>query len=737
MSGFYATTVMVSAALVFAVQPLMARMLLPRLGGAPAVWNTCLVFFQAALLVGYGYVHWLSRRRDVRRQTRWHLTLLVSATLLAPLVLLPLAIDSGWTPAEYPIAAVLGVLTLSVGLPLAALSATAPLLQSWYAACQPGRNPYALYAASNLGSIGALLAYPFLIEPNLSLWWQGVGWAAGFAVLALLVVRCALAAGKSSLKAVETLASDAPAIEPKTRLYWLVLAFVPASLLYGTTTYLTTDVAAIPLLWILPLVLYLLSFILAFARPPASRHARIFQFFPLAVLSAPFVFVIHRPVSLAFVLHLGILFVVALACHGELARRRPVPAQLTDFYLWLAVGGVLGGAFNALFAPLLFVGLVEYPLALVLACLVVPPEEEPTGRLLNWNDIGIPLMLFLVLSSLGPVLRVQLRDEPAELRLLVLAMVLYGLPAAFAYFFRGRPVRFGLCVGALLLGTAAAGGLASSGGVRNTTHEERSFFGVIRVVDVTDPDDAEFHLRQFVHGSTIHGLERRSEDPALRRESLSYYARTGPIGDVFASRAGRLRSIGVLGLGAGALAVYADAEQEWTYYEIDPAVARVAEEYFHCLGDARNRGVSVDIVLGDGRLSLGKSADKRFDLLFADAFSSDAVPVHLLTREALALYRARLADGGLLIVNVTNRYLDLEPVLADLAADAGIAARIAEEIDLPAEETKRGKSPSRWIVLAETESGLASLAESRWRPLRKGSGKVWRDDYSNLVGALK
>ncbi|MGE3804886.1 MAG: hypothetical protein AB7K24_09465, partial [Gemmataceae bacterium] len=372
MPSLFAVTIFLSAGLLFAVQPMIARMLLPRFGGTPAVWNTCMVFFQAALLAGYAYVHFLTEKQALRRQLVGHLGLLVIALAAAPLVLLPLGYARDWTPAGQgsPIPLLLGLLAVSVGLPFFALSTTSPLLQKWYARTGlPGAaDPYFLYSASNLGSMLALLSYPILLEPTLALWGQGICWAAAFGLFFVLAAACAFSARRNETAATET--EEVPPEDPtplnndpKLRLRWLALAFVPSSLLYGVTTYLSTDIAAVPLLWVLPLALYLLSFILVFARQAWISHDTILFLFPMVVLVQPFVFTLHAPIVLVFALHLLKFFVIAMACHGELARLRPASGQLTVFYLWMAAGGVLGGLFNTFVAPLSFTSLLEYPLA--------------------------------------------------------------------------------------------------------------------------------------------------------------------------------------------------------------------------------------------------------------------------------------------------------------------------------------------------------------------------------------
>jgi hypothetical protein len=578
----------------------------------------------------------------------------------------------------------------------------------------------------------ALLIYPLLIEPQLRLRTQALAWVAGYGAFLTFLAVCAWLVRPSKTESVaEPGTVRAPALGE--RLHWLALAFVPSSLLYGVTTYLSTDVAAVPLLWLLPLGLYLLTFIVMFARRPAFRQETLLRIFPLAVLAQTFFFAIQelRPLWLLLGLHLLVFFIVALTCHGELARRRPAADHLTEFYLWLSLGGVLAGFFNTLIAPLIFTGMVEYPLVLVVSCLVLPLTPRTDRR---WQvsvlDFWLPVVLFLLLTTLGPLAREHIDELPLRVTLL------YGLPAAICYAFLHRPLRFALGLAALL----GVGGM--SGGDRITeVARSRDFFGTLRIVDVQDADHPSARFRRFIHGSTLHGMQRF--DPEPDRTPLSYYFRTGPIGQFFAAFAGprAKRRVAVLGLGAGTLASYAEAGQEWTFFEIDPAVPRQAQEHFTFVSDARERGVTVRIVLGDGRLRLHDVPDHSLGLLFADAFSSDAVPVHLLTREALALYLRKLDEHGLIVVNITNRCLDLEAVLANLAQDLALAARIREEFpsDITVEERQQGKTPSRWVIMARTETDLLELTrEQRWRSLQERPAVgVWTDDFSNLFSVFR
>jgi hypothetical protein len=781
VTWLFTVTLFVSSALLFLVQPLVARLVLPRLGGSPAVWNTCMVFFQAALLAGYAYAHSVPRWLGVRRQALLHLGL-----MLLPLAVLPLGIPEGWTPPDNadPVWWLLALLLVSVGLPFLVVATSGPLLQRWFAAtaAPTASDPYFLYSASNLGSMLALLAYPLLVEPTCPLRLQSWLWTAGYLVLLGLTAACAVAVWRSpekvSGRAVSGESSKAQGLQPLglgasrdsppttgmgwQRLYWVLLAFVPSSLLLSVTTYLTTDIAAIPLLWVLPLALYLLTFILVFARKPLLSTTFLARWLPLVVLVVVLTLLSEatEPGWLLLSLHLLGLFWISLVCHGELARSRPAAEHLTAFYLWLAVGGVLGGLFNALLAPLLFNTVTEYPLVLVLACLLCPAAATEGGGVGGWGEMVARLTASRrTASPAGQAGRGRNHHAaltthhfwpdlllPAGLGLLGVVLLVafqysgltadaHALPALFGgllvlcYLLRERPARFGLGIGAILLASTLAPGVHG-----RLEYRTRSFFGVHRVT--LDPTGS---FRVLVHGNTDHG--RQSLDPERRREPLVYYHRTGPIGQVFAALEGddRLARVGVVGLGAGTLACYADKGQQWTYFEIDPAVEGIAEERFTFLGDARQRGADVNVVLGDARLTLARCRD-RFGLLVIDAFSSDAIPVHLLTREALRIYEDHLTDDGIVAFNISNRYLNLKPVLANLARAQQPAWTCLVQDDLTISEAQKmsGKSESQWLVLLRRPEDRQRLAYGSWTQERGQEGRaVWTDDYSNLLRVWK
>jgi hypothetical protein len=758
LPALFTVTIFVGSALLFLVQPMVARLVLPLMGGTPAVWNTCMVFFQALLLAGYGYAHAAPARLGVRRQALVHLLLLA-----LPFVVLPISPSTalGAPDVAHPVVWLLGVLLLTVGLPFFVVAAGGPLLQEWFAATDhpSATDPYFLYAASNSGSMLALLAYPLLLEPTLPLAAQGRLWLGGYILLVLLMAGCALwLQFVPGPKAPPIPVTDASARLPLARrLRWLLLAFVPSSLLLSVTTYLTTDVAAIPLLWVLPLALYLLTFILAFARRGLLPLDLLLRWMPLVVLVLVLVLLSEatEPIGVLLGLHLLGLFWVSLACHGLLARDRPPVRHLTEFYLWLSAGGVLGGLFNAVLAPLLFRGIAEYPLVLVLACLLRPAAaEEAAGALKGAGQIptspkrkrGEPspslalracqqrrarrldVVLPLALGGLTAALVVGWQAyglEPGPLS--VAAM--FALPLVLCYTFLERPVRFGLGVGALLL----AGGLYH--GVHGSSQlRVRSFFGVHRVTL-----DQTGKYRMLVHGNTVHG--QQSLDPTRSREPLTYYHRTGPIGKLIALLQGdeRLQRVAVIGLGAGALACYPEKGVHWDFYEIDSAVVYLACDsglftfWSQCPAE-------LELILGDARLTLqARSAEQeRYGLLVVDAFSSDAIPVHLLTREALAVYRNQLTDDGLIAFNISNRYLDLEPVLANLARDAGLVCLSQQDTRLTDAERAQGKAPSHWVVLGGRAALAKVIGKKGWGETdRRDGGPVWTDDFSNLLGVFK
>jgi hypothetical protein len=725
----FASTLFLSAALLFSVQPMVAKMTLPLVGGSTAVWGTCMVFFQAALLGGYAYAHATTTWLGVRRQATLH-----AGLFLLPLFMVPFGISAdaaqSLAPGENPAGWLLGLLLATVGPPFFMVSTSAPLLQRWFASTghPAASNPYFLYAASNLGSLLALLAYPLVLEPILGLAQQNTAWAVGYGLLSALVLACAvmvIRAGDDGGRISNPLSSD-PVQDPLTVgqvFRWIVLASIPSSLMLGVTTYVSTDIASVPLWWVIPLALYLLSFILTFARKPPLPHTWMVRALPMAAVLLSLSMNVSSGVQVSLIpIHLLTFFLAAMVCHGELTRHRPDRDHLTAFYLAISFGGVLGGIFNALVAPIVFDRVAEYPLALVLACIALALKRPDVGG--PWRrvlDVAIPMGI--AFSLWGLVHLIQARAEWSQRDLI--AKLLFGLAAFACYTLKDRPVRLALGVGAVLV----AGGVNDSG-IGRVLYQHRNYFGVLKVTHVTP---GNYHM--LVHGYTMHGLQ--CLDPQRRREPLSYYHRTGPIGqvfEIFRTRPAR-PTMAVVGLGAGTLACYAEPGQSWTFYEIDPAVERVARrpEYFTFLQDSR--ADSTEVILGDARLRLGEAPERGYGLIVLDAFTSDAIPTHLLTREALQLYRSRLAAGGMIAFHISNRYIGLEPVLGALARDSHMACLVRRDEHVSPEDAERGKSASTWAVMAAREGDIDELTrDSRWQSPRLDPGEaVWTDAFSNII----
>jgi hypothetical protein len=604
----FAVTAFVSAALLFSVQPMIAKLLLPLLGGSPNVWNTCMLFFQAVLLAGYGYTVLLTRR-SFKQQFVVQL-LVLGLALLA----LPIGLTDSWVNSVprtgNPSLWLLACLTALVGLPFFIISSNAPLLQKWFVqtGLTAGRDPYFLYSASNTGSLLALLSYPLLVEPALRLRPQSLFWMAGYILLLLLVALCGLVAWTSArtnghleeYKPPTTLSDEIGSSEPEhpsvtRRLRWLLLAFVPSSLMLGVTNFISTDIAAVPLLWVIPLSLYLLTFILAFSRRSSIRLSTLFVVLPVATI----VIVISNllkglDVKLLILLNLVYFFIAALTSHMKLAQDRPSPVRLTEFYFWLSLGGVLGGVFNALIAPIVFTSVAEYPLVVFLACLLLPSTGQPSTRKTRILDLAVPAAALLLALSIGFIFYSFGQAWRAQIVLALLT------PATF--FVRSRPVRFALSLLAIFFVAGLFTAISD-----NVIYAQRNFFGVLRV---TTNRDKEIHW--LFHGSTTHG--RQSTNLERRCVPLSYYHPAGPMGEVFSSfrSSSAPRNVAIVGLGTGATAVYAQPREKWTFYEINPAVVDIARNptYFTYLSQCTS--VPIDLVLGDARLRIRDAPDAAY-----------------------------------------------------------------------------------------------------------------------------
>jgi hypothetical protein len=727
----FGVTIFVSSALLFSIQPMIAKMLLPLLGGTPAVWNTCMLFFQAVLLGGYAYALLISRW-PLKRQLVVQLVILCLA-----FIALPIGLSSSWAnsvpPSDNPSLWLLMCLAASVGLPFFIVSSNSPLLQRWFSRTRTksARDPNFLYSASNAGSLLALLAYPALMEPFFTLRAQGRLWTVFYAALVLLIGMHALMLWRST-DVKESVAVEEETFEPKPsmnrRLRWLLLAFAPSSLMLGVTNYITTDIASVPLLWIIPLALYLLTMVFAFARKPLFSPRLADLVVPGATVVLLMLYIADssgRGSRMLIVMHLAYFFFAALMCHGQLAADRPGTRYLPQFYVWLSLGGVLGGIFNALVAPVLFTGVIEYPLAILLSCLLLPKTaadgaDVPLSRKQQRLDFALPILIFVVTMGLGWAANTLAPVHMSG------SIFVVALPLFISYPLRKRPVRFALSLGAVIL----AAGLMTGVGL-STLHSERNFFGVLRVTN-----DPERNIHSFLHGSTVHG--RQSTAPDRRCEPLAYYHREGPLGRIFNefqnTRSGA--NIGIIGLGTGATVSYARANERWTFYEINPAVVSVARsrDYFNYLSDCTK--TPVEVVLGDARLKLHEAADRSYDLIVLDAFSSDAIPVHLMTQQAVDLYLSKLAPGGMMVFHISNRNLELTEVVADLAASRNLSGLSLLDTSEP---QPNGKDPSHWVVLARAGADYGKLAnDADAKPLVSTSAEdVWTDDFSNILSVMK
>ena len=723
MPVMFGAAIFLSAFLLFWVQPLFSKMVLPLLGGSPSVWNTAMMFFQLALLAGYGYAHLLSHRvAGLRAQIAIH-----GAVIASGLIFLPFAVAHNLIPPTTgsPIPWLIGLLAVSVGWPFFALAASAPLVQSWFARSSHrlSDDPYFLYAASNSGSLLALLAFPILFEPMLTLAGQARAWMFGYGALILILAVLGIVLSRTSGRAVPVAELPTSVVSSAwlQRLIWIALAFVPSSLLLGVTTYITTDIASAPLLWVVPLSLYLLSFIIAFARqtllkPQWTLKAQAVGILVVATMvTLVLLFERRGPVFVVAGVHLLTFFVTAVLCHSELARRRPGVALLTEFYFCMSIGGALGGIFNALVAPLLFSTDYEYYLALVGACaLRALVKGEAKG--VNARDFAYPMILSAVVAVVA--------YESIDTGLLgPLGRVIFLVPCALAlYAFTARPFRFALGVAAMI-GSALL--VQSSVDVLVT---ERNFFGINRVKLIEGGAKTA-----LIHGTTMHGTEFTAL--GRRREPLAYYARSGPVGQLMAL-AGFRGEVAAIGLGTGALACYRSPQERWTFFEIDAAVEKIARDtrYFHYLSDCG----ATKVVLGDGRLSLRASPDHSYDLIIVDAFSSDSIPMHLLTREAVALYLSKLKPRGVILFNISNEYLELAPVLTVLVKSVGAAGR--HQIFQPsAAEVAAGATASEWMAIAASDADLDFLhSEKRWQVIRQEADAApWTDDFSNIVSVMR
>ncbi len=677
----YAVTVFLSAFLLFQVQPLIAKMILPWFGGTAAVWATCLLFFQSALLGGYFYSHFIVKRLSPRRQ--WYIH---TALLLVALVFIPITPNQWWKPAspDAPILRILGLLAATVGLPYFMLSTTGPLIQAWFARSFPGRSPYRLYALSNVGSMLALLTYPGLIEPALPLGGQTWLWSGGFIAFAALSSLTGWLALRLRPRIQVQSAVQEPAEVPARgqKLLWIALSACPSMLLLSLTTHLTMDVAPIPFLWVLPLALYLLTFILCFDAEGWYRRGIFWILAPFALGGLAYLLSLgpaDRPdVRIVIALFAVAFFLVTMVFHGELARRKPAPAHLTGYFLMISIGGAIGGVFVALLAPLVFPAMIEFHITL-----------------------GLMTLLLGLLAYLEPGW--GMRGDPLGWKAIAL---------------------FSLCA-------ASLGYLASE--VRDSTKDSllvtRNFYGELRVKQYHGMYDMDGY-RTLVHGAINHG--EQYTHPARRREKATYYCEETGFGRLMQGRnIADMQRVAIIGLGTGNLAAYSRLGDLYRFYEINPVVEKIANTYFWYLKNAEG---ATEVMLGDARLTLERQEPQNYDSITVDAFSSDSIPVHLLTREAIDLYFRHMKKGGVLVIHISNRFINLSPVIERAATSTG---RVAVQVET--EDTDDGRCyGTTWVLIADSMAPFETPAFRGYKKMEPNPWlSAWTDDYSNIYKVLK
>lgn len=781
----FSATIFASATLLFVVQPMVGKILIPMLGGAPAVWNTCMVFFQATLLVGYISAHLLTRYVPLRFQI-----VLFPAALLLAMQTLPMSVSqsevdqllAGATPSWW----MLWVLLCNVAPVFFMMSMTSPLLQNWFARSghRQSKDPYFLYAASNIGSILALLAYPLMIEVFMGVTDQTAAWATGFGLFIVLAAGCGITGWFGNRRIANELIQEhstnntttANSLTWTRRAWWVLLAFVPSSLMLGVTTYLSTDVASIPLIWIVPLTIYLLTFVLAFASRQWISLAWAGKIAGVLTLAITFLMIIKNsePQWLVVPMHLLMFFLVSLFCHGRLAEDRPEAKNLTDFYIWLSLGGVLGGLFNALVAPSLFVTIVEYPLIMALACFLRPSStessisntkatDEKSSPETATNDSQSTPQPSVAVAPADSVMKGLLVATAVFVSLIVMARingllvaycpsvfeclgqsssarlhaaVLLFIPATIVLAQINYRLRFAIGLTAIL-GVSLLGDSTNE----NVVERDRNFYGTIKTEKVVTDSGT---LIRMVHGHINHGWQWM--DAERKQMPLTYYGTNSGINQIIRNQKNKRDSInvGVIGLGTGSLAALSRSDDQISFYEINPQVVDHAEKHFSFLKDARERGADVELKLGDARLVLESETrsgeSNEFDVLAVDAFSSDSIPTHLVTTECLQAYMAHVNQNGVLAFHITNRYMDLEPVVAALIdANDLVGYSCSFQPVNPSDLDKwQGETGSHWILISRNEAALKIPNASDFKELRRNNSKrVWTDDYSNVMSALR
>ncbi|MGV6813922.1 MAG: fused MFS/spermidine synthase [Phycisphaerales bacterium] len=776
----FTLTVFLSAGLLFSIQPMIAKSLLPAFGGGSSVWTTCMLFYQTLLLLGYLYAHILMTRFSRRSQMTIHSVLLISALIVGVMFDTPVAPSHATT---FPVPWLIVQLLLISGLPFFAISSAGPLIQGWFSRTGHHRahDPYFLYAASNAGSLIGLLAYPLVFEPNMGLTSQRQYWLIGFGVFIFLAMYAVSRTekikketpkqAKRRLKEEARLAAvsvnpetDDPALQRpidwKRRLYWIYLAFIPSSMLLGVTTYITMDVVSLPLLWVLPLMLYLITMIIAFGANPQRLVKDFTRPMVIAVIGAMILMMASELDAggsmLMFIgVELLLLFSVGVVCHGRLSMDRPAAEHLTEFFLWMSVGGALGGLFNGIFAPLVFSTNLEYPITLVLSLTILPWSKDlaelsvaKAKKIRLTRRFGVPLIsaayiLFIGFFGLRIAHGIDSIIYPDGTNTMTMTMMalMTSVPALLVYL--AWKDGLGAAITLLLPMAAIQFNVFKN---QNTLLLARTFYGTHKVTDQSFYDSVrkqvvEMHMIQ--HGTTMHGIQFLN--PELEIEPLGYYHFNGPCGKIMRTIKSMRpdgAQIGIMGLGSGAISAHGRAQDKIVFFEIDPEVKRIAEDpkLFTFLEKAP---ADIEVRLGDARKLIEESeiaGEEKFDLLHADAFTSDSIPVHLLTVEAIELYFSRLKPDGMVVLHISNRYLDLMPLTYELAVKTtNIAPLVALDFNI-SEDEKRYHFPSIWVVLTRDQDTAQRLLDTGMESLvidEEYRIKVWTDDFSNIISLIK
>ena len=714
----FALTIFVSASLLFVVQPMVGKMILPYLGGSSSVWTTCMLFFQLMLVVGYLYAHLIAQQFKPERQVVLHLGLIVAALVTS----LPFQLSEAWLSTDSaPALWLLVALLASIGLPLFVVSSSAPLFQHWFSATDhpDADDPYYLYAASNVGSMIALFGYPFVVERTFAVDTQSTLWAWGFGGLALLTAGCGALVWRDEETAELTGAAEAVGgVDWTRRGWWVLITFIPSSLMLGVTDYLTTDIASVPLLWVFPLGIYLFSFILVF-----SRFEIRFSFYRIAIpvvtlLTLAATFSGYLSMMAIIGAQLWMFYLYTVYFHGRLAEDRPATEHLTEFYIWMSVGGALGGIFNALIAPVLFDITAEYYLVLALGIALIPPlysgedEDNPSTILQVGLAVVLGAAIGVYLLSVYPIM------EFDQISSALGGLVLVGAILSMGFIFpRGRNV--GLAILLLI-------GFGIHEGISTDQQYERSFYASYSVYE----DRINGHdVDVFSHGTTQHGLQ--VQEGPLSKRAAGYHHRAGPIGDVFGSMS--YDRVAVAGLGAGALAAYAEPDDEFVFYEIDPVVEDIAREHFNYL---KQCGDACKVKIGDARKLLEKAEPNSFDIIVMDAYNSDSVPTHLLTREAMELYLSKVKEDGAIVMHVSNRYLDIQGVVGALVEDLGLVS-CSKSYTPPPTQGDSLAYASTYTIVAREASDLTPLTQTGGCASTPPADVVWTDRFSNIASVFK